>query len=411
MGTGQLDGLRVLDLSRVLAGPLAGQMLGDLGAEIIKVERPGIGDEARYFGPPFAADDVPNSELESPLFLCANRNKRGIAVDFSRPEGQLIIRALIGQSDVLIENYKVGVLSQYGLDYESARQVNPKIIYCSITGYGQTGPDRHRAGYDAIFQGQGGLMHSIGYPDGHPAAGPMRVGLSIVDVITSLFADVAILAALHGRGEEGEHVDISLLDACIAAMSHHAVQYLVSGELPKRRGNLGAGGGVPSGTFSSLDGQIVLTVGNDEQFARFCLAVDRERWTTDRRFATNRERSLNRDALHDLIGDLISEKPSAFWIGLLQNAGIAVGQVNDLRQVFLDRQVISRGMRVEAPHRRRGHLSLVANPIHFSGRPVGAYVAPPMRGEHTRSVLGGLLGMPEEEIDRLSREGVVEVAG
>lgn len=276
MKNGQLNGIRVLDLSRVLAGPMACQMLGDLGAEVIKVERPVTGDESRYHGPPFFDASVPNAEMESAIYLCANRNKRSITVEFQKPEGRDLLHRLIAVSDVVVENYKVGTLAKYGLDYDSAKAINPGLIYCSVTGYGQTGPDRYRPGYDAIFQGEAGLMHSIGYPDEHPAGGPMRVGFSIVDVVTSLYADIAILGALYRRdvrGGSGEYIDMALLDSCVGVMAQHATHYLMSGEIPKRRGNAAGGGGVPAGVFNCADGDIVITVGNDEQFRRFCAAL------------------------------------------------------------------------------------------------------------------------------------------
>lgn len=407
----QLDGVRVLDMTRVLAGPLCAQMLGDLGAEVIKVEHPAKGDEARAYGPPFYDPAAPAERTESAIYLCANRNKKGIAVDFTTQEGQDILRRLAAQSDVVIENFRVGTLAKYRLDYAALRELNPGLVYCSLTGYGQTGPESGRAGYDAIFQAEGGLMHSIGYPDNHPAAGPMRVGLSIVDVLASHYASTAIIAALYSRdarGGGGEHVDVSLLESCIGTMTHHAMHFLISGELPPRRGNMSAGGGVPSGMFACSDGSIVITVGNDEQFARFCRRVlDRPELAEDPRYATNRARVLHREELRVLLGGIFATGTVQHWIGRMAAADLAAGRVNSLREVFESPQVAARGALVRTPHANGTHLPLVGNPIHFSENPIEHYTAPPALGEHTEEVLAEYLGMSPEAIAALRAKRVV----
>ncbi len=407
----QLDGIRVLDLTRVLAGPLCAQMLGDLGAEVIKVEHPGRGDESRAYGPPFFDLEAPKERMESAIYLCANRNKKGITVDFTTAEGQDIIRGIATRSDVVLENFRVGTLAKYRLDYTSLRALNPGLIYGSITGYGQTGPKRMRSGYDAIFQAEGGLMHSIGYPDDHPAAGPLRVGFSIVDVMASHYAAIAILGALYSRdarGGTGEHIDISLLESCIAVMTHHAEHSLISGELPVRRGNTSGGGGVPSGLFNCADGDVVITVGNDQQFRRFCERVlDRPDLAEDARFATNQARVHNRDLIRQVLNDIFLTRPMQHWAAAMAEADLAVGRVNNLREVFADPQVQARGAEVRVRHESGRELRLVGNPIHYAENPIETYAPPPGLGEHTEEVLRELLGMSAAQIDELRRKGVV----
>ncbi|GAA5234225.1 CoA transferase [Verticiella sediminum] len=411
MSDRQLKGIRVLDMSRVLAGPLIGQMLGDLGAEVIKVERPGVGDESRFYGPPFFDPDAERIDLESAIYIAANRNKKAMAVDFTRPEGQELLRRLAERSDVLIENYKVGTLEKYGLDYESLRAINPRLIYCSVTGYGQTGPNRHRPGYDAIFQAEGGLMHSIGHPDGAPGAGPMRVGFSMVDVVTSLYAEVAVLSALYRRdanGGSGEHIDISLLESCVALTSHHAAHYLMSGQLPVRRGNMAGGGGVPAGMFPCKEGNIVITVGNDQQYRRFCEVIERPDLAIDPRFSVNQARASNREAMVQVLNEVFATASAKEWLERLVAGGIAAGQVNDLAQVFQNEQVRQRGTLVETTHRSGKALRMVATPFHFRNAPVSTYAAPPRYGEHTRQILQEVLGLGSERLEALQRDGVVD---
>ena len=408
----QLEGVRVLDMSRVLAGPLAGQMLGDLGAEIIKVERPGAGDESRFYGPPFFDGQADRMNLESAIFLAANRNKKGVAIDFSRAEGQQVLRRLVAASDVLVENYKVGTLARHGLDYESLKAINPRLIYCSVTGYGQTGPERERPGYDAIFQAEGGLMHSIGHPDGQPGGGPMRVGFSIVDVVTSLYASIAIIAALYRRdanGGDGEYIDLSLLESCVALTTHHAMHYLISGQLPPRRGNQAGGGGVPAGLFPCAEGtSIVITVGNDTQYRRFCDVIGRPDLAADPRFAMNQARAANRDAMGAVLREVFAAAPAREWQRRLVAGGIAVGRVNDLSQVFADPQVVARGAQVAAEHRSGRSLPLVGNPIHFRNEPIESYRPPPGYGQHTVEILRDLLSLDEATIETLRSAGVID---
>lgn len=407
---GQLGGIRVIDMSRVFAGPLAGQMLGDLGAEVIKIERPKIGDEARYYGPPFFDGAASRSELESALFLSANRNKKSVTIDFTTREGQDVLTGLIAKSDVVIENYRPGTLDKYGLDYASIRRLNPRIVYCSITGYGQTGPHSARSGYDAVFQAEGGLMQSIGYPDDHPAGGPLRVGLSIVDIVTSLYSDIAILAALYrrdARGGEGEWIDMSLLECCVGAMSHHAMHYLISGEVPKRRGNFATGGGVPSGVFRCATDEIMITIGNDAQFQKLCVILDRPDLATDPRFVTSKERVKHRDLVTQEIADSLRQKPADEWIEAMIKADLAVGRINTLEKVFEHPQIRHRGVRVDMEHRSGKKLSVVGNPVHFKEAPVSDYRRPPGIGEHTDEVLEQVLELDAAAIAALKAAGAV----
>lgn len=401
----------MVDLTRVLAGPLTAQMLGDLGAEVIKVEHPALGDKSRAYGPPFFDASASPEQMESAIFLCANRNKKAITVDFTKTEGQDLLRSLIAVSDVVIENYRVGTLAKYRLDYELLKQINPGLIYCSVTGYGQTGPSAERSGYDAIFQAEAGLMHSIGYPDGHPGAGPMRVGLSIADVMTGLYADIGIIAALYSRdarGGTGEHVDMSLLESCISVMSHHAMHYLISGELPPRRGNASAGGGVPSGMFRCADGDIVITVGNDAQYRRFCEHVlQRPDLFEDTRFSTNKARVNHRDFLMQTLSDIFPAQAMKTWIDRMIAADLAAGQVNTLADVFDNEQVKARGVEVRRRHRNGSELRFVANPIHYRENPIDIYEPPPVRGEHNREVLTTILCMSDRDVAALERKKII----
>jgi crotonobetainyl-CoA:carnitine CoA-transferase CaiB-like acyl-CoA transferase len=312
---------------------------------------------------------------------------------------------------VLIENYRVGTLAKYRLDYESLRAVNPSLIYCSVTGYGQTGPSAQRSGYDAIFQAEGGLMHSIGYAEGHAGAGPMRVGISITDVMTGMYADIAIIAALYdrdARGGDGEHIDMSLLESCISVMSHHAMHYLVSGELPPRRGNESAGGGVPSGMFRCSDGDIVLTVGNDAQYRKFCeWVLERPDLGEDKRFSTNKARVNHRGVLFQVLGEIFPSRTMKAWIDRMVAAGLAAGQVNTLADVFANEQVRARKVEVRSEHRNGSELRMVANPIHFRENPIETYVPAPKRGEHNRQVFGELLGLSDEEVSALQGRGII----
>ncbi len=405
---GSLSHVRVLDLSRVLAGPWASQVFADLGAEVIKVERPGAGDDTRGWGPPYLRDAAGHETPESAYFLSANRGKKSLTVDLSRSEGQELIRRLARQSDVLLENYKVGGLSRYGLGYEQLAAIHPGLVYCSITGFGQSGPYRDRAGYDFLIQGMGGLMSITGEPDGVPGGGPMKVGVAITDVLTGMYAAVAVLAALAHRDRtgQGQHVDMALLDVQVASLANQASSYLVTGRSPGRLGNAHPSI-VPYQAFPTKDGHIVLAVGNDGQFARFCEVADRPELARDPRFATNAARVRHRVELVRILTSVLALRTSAQWISSLEGAGVPCGPIHTLAEVFEDPQVRQRGLRVEAPHPLAGTVPMVASPMRLSRTPVRTPTAPPLLGQHTREVLSGLLGMSDDEIDALHARGVV----
>jgi len=399
-----LQGVRVLDLSRVLAGPLVAQMLGDLGAEVIKVEKPGEGDDSRSYGPPFLNTAEGARTRESGFYLSANRNKRSVTVDLSKPEGQDIIRRIATKSDVVIENFRVGTLAKFGLDYASLSRLNPRLVYLSVTGYGQTGRMAHKPGYDAIFQAAGGHMAVSGAPDHLPGGGPTRSGLSIVDILTSQYGTIAILAALHHRDRTpkgaGQYIDLALLDSMVATLSHRGVQYLISGKSFPRRGNVG-GGGSPSQAFRCSDGQIMLTVGNDLQWRRFCVAVGEPALAADPRFLKATSRIENRELLTPLLEAKFASNTKAHWLAILDRADIPSGPVNELDEVFADPQVRERGMVVPVPHAVSPSLRLIANPIRFSATPLTRYTAPPRLGEHTDTVLREVLGATDAQLDAL----------
>jgi crotonobetainyl-CoA:carnitine CoA-transferase CaiB-like acyl-CoA transferase len=403
-----LEKIRVLDLTRVLAGPLASQMLADFGAEIIKIERPGKGDDSRTYGPPYLTDPE-GRPLDNAFYLSANRGKKSVTVDIASPGGQSIIRELAKTSDVFMENFKVGDLARYGLDYPSIRKLNPGIVYCSVTGFGQSGPYSSRPGYDAVFQAMGGLMSVTGHPDDEPGGGPMKVGPSIVDVMTGMNAAIGVLTALYHRdanGGVGQHVDVALLDSVIASLSHYAQIYLVSGQAPPRRGT-GGNGGVPSQTFRCSDGSVMLTAGNDAQFAKLCNVLGNPELATDPRFADNNGRVANRNELIALLSARFLQKPASDWLSMLQQAGVPSGPINTLEQVFADPHVRNRGMEVRVAHPLRDSLSLIANPIRFSETPVSQYLAPPMLGQDTTSVLRERLGFDGPAIAALREAGVI----
>jgi crotonobetainyl-CoA:carnitine CoA-transferase CaiB-like acyl-CoA transferase len=406
---GALSHLKVLDLSRILAGPWAGQLLADLGAETYKVERPGVGDDTRAWGPPFVRGAA-GEALDAAYFLCANRNKKSLAIDFTRPEGQALIRSLAAQCDVLIENFKVGGLAAYGLDYESLREVNRGLIYCSITGFGQTGPYAARPGYDFLIQGMGGLMSITGPAAGEPGAGPQKVGVAVTDVMTGLYATVGILAALAHRERtgEGQHIDIALLDVQVAALANQAANYLVGGNAPGRMGNAHPNI-VPYQDFPTADGHMIVAVGNDAQFARLCTELGAPEIGADARFATNRDRIAHREELAAELARLTGARGTAQWVAALEEAGVPCGPINTIDQVFDDPQVRSRGMQVDLPHPCGGTVPLVANPLRFSASPVRYHMAPPELGAHTRDVLGSVLGMPLQQMDALAEARVIQI--
>lgn len=392
-----LEPLRVLDLSRVLAGPWCGQLLADLGAEIIKVERPGSGDDTRAWGPP----DLPGTH-ESAYYLSCNRGKKSVTIDMAVPEGQELIRRLAAVSDVVIENFKVGGLARYGLDYASLKVVKPDIVYCSITGFGQNGPYAQRAGYDFMIQAMGGLMSLTGED------APMKVGVAFADIFTGLYATVAIQAALAQRDRtgQGQHIDMALLDVQVAVLANQAMNYLASGEVPRRMGNAHPNI-VPYQAFATADGHIILAVGNDGQFGRFCRLAGVPDLAADPRFATNRGRVEHRTVLVPLLDEVLRRRTSADWLAALEAEGVPSGPINDLAAVFADPQVQHRGLRTTVPHPQAGTVDLVACPIRFSAAESGAVTPPPLLGEHTAAVLTGLLGVGADELARLRENGVV----
>jgi len=387
-----LSNLRVLDLSRVLAGPWAGQMLADLGADVVKVERPGAGDDTRAWGPPYLRDADGRDTSEAAYFLSANRNKRSITIDFTQPEGQQQVRDLVQRADVLIENFKVGGLAAYGLDYQSLQALNPRLIYCSVTGFGQHGPYAKRAGYDFMIQAMGGLMSITGKADGEEGAGPVKVGVALTDILTGLYASNAILAALaeRERSGQGQYIDLALLDVQIACLGNQALNYLTTGVPPKRLGNAHPNI-VPYQDFPTADGDFILTVGNDGQFRKFCEVAGHPEWATDPRFASNSARVANRAELIPLIRQVTVFRTTAEWIAALEQAGVPCGPINDLDQVFADPQVQARGTRIRMAHPLAGEVDLVANPIRLSRTPVDYRRPPPLLGEHNREVLADWL--------------------
>jgi crotonobetainyl-CoA:carnitine CoA-transferase CaiB-like acyl-CoA transferase len=405
---GALAGIRVLDLSRVLAGPWATQTLGDLGAEVIKVERPGTGDDTRVWGPPWLKDRDGNDTRDAAYYLCANRNKQSIAVDFTRPEGQRIVRELALSCDVLVENFKVGGLQQYGLDWESLRPIHPRLVYCSITGFGQTGPYAHRAGYDFLMQGMGGLMSITGRPDGEEGGGPMKVGVALTDILTGLYASTAILAALQARQHtgEGQWIDLGLLDVQLACLANQGMNQLY-GQTPRRMGNAHPNT-VPYQDFPTADGHMILAIGNDGQFTAFCQAVGNPEWAQDERFRTNTARVRHRTTLVPLMKQLTVTRPTGEWIALFEQVGVPCGPINTIADVFEDPQVRSRGDRITMTHPVGGEIPLVASPIRLSATPVHYRAAPPTLGQDTRAVLGDLLGMPADTIDSMIEKGILQ---
>ncbi|HKT84736.1 MAG TPA: CaiB/BaiF CoA-transferase family protein [Novosphingobium sp.] len=400
--------IKVLDLSRILAGPITTQNLADLGAEVIKVERPEVGDDTRSWGPPFLKDKDGNDTYDSSYFLSANRGKKSITVDFSKPEGRDIIRRLAARSDVLVENYKVGTLAAYGLSYEDLKDVNPRLIYCSITGFGQDGPYSHLPGYDFVFQGMGGLMGITGHADDQPGGGPMKVGIAAGDILTGLYSTIAILAALEHRHVSGlgQYIDMSLLDSVVATNSYQALNYFISGRIPQRQGNAHPNM-VPYQVFRCRDGNIILAIGNDGQFRRFAKAIGREGWGNDPRFATNPQRIRNRDSLVAEISAVLLGHDMQELVQLLESVQVPCGPIYAMDQVFEDPQVQHRGMRISLPHGSGVDAPNVASPIRLSRSPVVHERAAPMLGEHTADILSAELGLSEAEMEALRRSAVI----
>jgi formyl-CoA transferase len=403
-----LDGIRVLDLTRVLAGPWAAQNLADFGAEVVKIERPGHGDDTRKWGPPFLKDREGHETADAAYYLACNRGKKSVTLDIARPEGRRLARELAMKSDVLIENFKVGDLARHGLDYASLAPGHPRLVYCSITGFGQDGPYRDRPGYDFMVQGLGGLMSVTGERDDLPGGGPQKVGVAVADLFTGMYATTAILAALLERSRSGlgQHIDMALLDVQVAMLANLSSSYFVSGQAPGRMGNAHMNI-VPYHVFRAADEFLIVAVGNEGQFARFCEIIGAPEWAADERFDSNAKRVGRRDLLVGMIAERLRTRPAREWLAALEPAGVPCGPINDLSQVFADPQVRHRGMQVRAPHPAAGEVAMVGNPIKFSRTPVEHSHAPPLLGEHTEEVLGSLLGLDEEAIGTLRRDGVV----
>jgi formyl-CoA transferase len=403
-----LDGVRVLDLTRVLAGPWATQNLADLGAEVVKVERPGHGDDTRQWGPPFLKDREGRDTPDAAYYLSCNRGKKSIALDIARPEGRRVARALAAKSDVLIENFKVGDLARHGLDYASLAPECPRLVYCSITGFGQDGPYRDRPGYDFMIQGLGGLMSVTGERDDLPGGGPQKVGVAVSDLFTGMYATSAILASLLDRERtgQGQYIDMALLDVQVAMLANLSSAYFCSGVVPKRMGNAHQAI-VPYHVFRASDDFLIVAVGNDVQFRRFCEVIGTPQWADDERFATNPARVRHRPLMVEMITERLAGRRAAEWLEGLERAGVPCGPINDLAHVFEDPQVKHRGMQVRAPHPLAGEVRMVANPMKLSRTPIEHRRSPPLLGEHTDEVLGGVLGMDRDEIAALRAAKVV----
>ncbi|MDB5911587.1 MAG: caiB [Ramlibacter sp.] len=403
-----LGHLKVLDLTRILAGPWATQNLADMGAEVIKIERPRVGDDTRTWGPPFLKDADGKETTDSSYFLSANRGKQSVTVDLATPEGQEIIRLLAEDADVLVENYKVGTLARYGLAYEDLKKINPRIVYCSVTGFGQDGPYAALPGYDYVFQGMGGLMSITGVPDGEPGAAPMKSGIAISDLLTGMYATTAILAAIEHRhiSGEGQYIDMSLLDCIVTINSYQAINYFLSGKIPQRMGNAHSNM-VPYQVFKCREGDIIIAVGNDGQYAAFCRVIGREHLASDPAFATGPQRNRNRKDLIPLIADAMLGKTMEEWVALLEANNVPCGPIHNMKQVFEDPQVRHRDMQLELPHSAGVQAPSVANPIRLSGTPIRYQKSAPLLGEHNTAVLQDRLGLSAQRIAELQAKGVV----
>ena len=411
---GALPHIKVLDLSRVLAGPWCTQMLADLGADVVKVERPGAGDDTRHWGPPFLQDAHGQDTSQATYFTACNRNKRSVAIDMAQPEGQALIRQMALQSDVLVENFKVGGLAQYGLDYASLKALNPRLIYCSVTGFGQDGPYAPRAGYDLMIQAMSGMMSITGRADDQPGGGPLRVGVALTDLFTGVYACSAILAAIEVRHRtgEGQHIDMALLDVGMAILANQAAGFLNTGAVPERMGNSHPSL-APYQDFPTADGAMLLAIGNDGQFARFCQAAGHPEWAADARYASNTLRVQHRSALISAMEAVTRTRSTADWIALLEDKAVPCGAINDIGQAFADAQVQARGLKLNQPlapaiidDTAIESIASVASPLRLSATPPVLHRAPPMLGEHTDEVLAGL-GLAADVVAGLRAQGVV----
>jgi crotonobetainyl-CoA:carnitine CoA-transferase CaiB-like acyl-CoA transferase len=405
---GPLSHIRVLDLSRVLAAPWTGQNLADLGAEVIKVERPKKGDDSRAFGPPWLKDASGRETTESAYFACANRGKKSITVDLSRPDGQRVVRELAARSDVLLENYKFGDLARYGLGYEDLKKANPRLVYCSVTGFGQTGPYRERPGYDFMIQGMAGLMSVTGERDDLPGGGPQKAGIPIADIMTGMYATIAVCAALAHRAETGvgQHLDLALFDSLTAVLANQAANYLATGEAPGRLGNAHPNI-VPYQTFKTADGAVILACGNDNLFRKFCEVANCTHLADDPRYASNGKRVENRVELTRILDEVFARRTTRDWVDALEAAGVPNGPINTIDQVFAEPQAKARGLRIELDHPAAGKVPLVRSPMRFSATPVEHERPPPLLGQHTDEVLRDLLEMSDGEIAKLRASGAL----
>ena len=406
--SGPLSHIRVLDLSRVLAGPWCGQNLADLGAEVIKVERPKTGDDSRAYGPPWMKDASGKETSEAAYFMAANRGKKSITINLNNPEGQRLVRELAAKCDVLIENYKFGDLDRYGLGYKDLSATNPGLIYCSVTGFGQTGPYREKPGYDFMAQGMAGLMSVTGEPDGVPGGGPMRVGVPVIDIFTGMYATIAVCAAVANRAVtgKGQHLDVALLDSCMALLANQGMSYLATGETPKRIGNTHPSI-VPYQVFPTADGAIILACGNDNLFSKFCAVAKREDLGKDERFAKNAGRVKNRSTLVPILEDVFRQRATEAWVEALEEAGVPCGPINTVAQAFANPQVQARGMQIKLPHPLAGEVPLMGSPMKFSGTPIEHKLPPPVLGQHADEILEQVLGLGPDERAKLRAAGAI----
>jgi crotonobetainyl-CoA:carnitine CoA-transferase CaiB-like acyl-CoA transferase len=397
----------VLDLSRVMAGPWIGQMLADFGADVIKVERPGAGDDTRGWGPPFLKASDGSETQESGYYLSVNRGKRSLTLAIDKPEGQAIVRKLAARSDILLENFKLGTLARYGLGYDDLAKLNPRLIYCSITGFGQTGPLAPKVAYDFLIQAMGGLMSITGEADGRPGGGPQKVGIPILDLTTGMYGAVAVLAALAGREVtgRGDHIDIAMLDVQTAFLANQAMNYLLTGRTPKRQGNRHPNI-MPQDVFKCRDGDVVLAVGNDGQFAKMCEALGETELGSDPRYKRNADRVRNVDELMAKIADVFARWNRADLVQALEKAGVPCGPINSIPEVFEQPQIKHRGMRMDLPHPRAGTVPSVANPVNFAANPLHYDRAPPLLGQHSDEILTEL-GLSDADVKKLRDGGVV----